>query len=107
VLTKSAGEPFSSLEHPVRLKASVRYRVEFDVKALLPNAADLVVDLYGGPSYDNPAHNGVVTTFSREYKRVAFEWNSGADAPSSGYLRFVTVSTSPIQVRNISFSEVI
>ena len=48
----------------------------------------------------------VVESFSGEFERKSFRWNSGADAPERADLRFETLSQRPIQVRDVRFRKV-
>jgi hypothetical protein len=101
----SDGNQASILQHPVALEKDVTYRVEFEASSPF-NGGSVSVDLYGGPDYDSPAQNSILTSFDTGYKTVTYTWNSGANAPDSAFLRFVSISPHPVQVRNVKFVKV-
>jgi hypothetical protein len=101
----SDGNQASILQHPVALEKDVTYRVEFEASSPF-NGGSVSVDLYGGPDYDSPAQNSILTSFDTVYKTVTYTWNSGANAPDSAFLRFVSISPHPVQVRNVKFVKV-
>jgi hypothetical protein len=103
LLAPRAGD-FSALLHRVTLERNADYQVEFDARAVAGVTAELSVDLYEGAAYDRAEQNTTFTAIEKTYTHFTTRWNSGPDAPREAMLRFVTVSTTPIQIRNIVFS---
>ncbi len=91
----------SIIQHPITLEKSQNYEISFEAKAISPAVAGLSVDFYG-PNYDLPEQNAIFYTFKDRYERFVIRWNSGETAPPSAFLRFVTLSSLPIEIRNVS-----
>jgi hypothetical protein len=103
ILAVVGSAPYSILYYPVTLQESTNYVVEFEARAPAGSTAEMSVDLYAGSAYDRAEQNSVFRGFTNKYQRFKAEWNSGPDAPTSAFLRFVTVSKTPIQIRHVSF----
>jgi hypothetical protein len=99
----SRGDIFSAAIHPVTLSKNTKYMVEFEARAPAGSVAELSVDLYAGANYDHVAQDAIFGPVSLEWTNYSATWNSGGDAPPNASLRFVTVSHTPIEIRNIRF----
>lgn len=106
ILFVSKPGELSGLLHPVILERSTGYHVEFDARAVAAITSELSVDLYAGPSYDHNEQNSMFNAIGKTFGHFTADWNSGPDAPRDALLRFVTVSTRPIQVKNIVFRKI-
>ncbi len=100
------GVGVSLLSREVAIEKNTEYLVEFDVRGPAGRARALRIDLFGGSDYDHKEQEAVVESFSGEFERKSFRWNSGADAPERANLRFETLSQKPIQVRDVRFRKV-
>ena len=100
------GVGVSLLSRGVTLEKNTEYLVEFEVRGPAGRARPLRIDLFGGSDYDHKEQEAVVESFSGEFERKSFRWNSGADAPERADLRFETLSQRPIQVRDVRFRKV-
>jgi hypothetical protein len=101
ILISNAPGQVSLIQHPVKLDKGTDYIVEFDARAALPPDAYLRADLQA-PAYDGPEQESTFM-FYGDYRHFSVRWNSGPEAPSDAKLRFRTLSTAPIQIRNITF----
>jgi len=103
---RSAGAGFSAMIHPVTLEKNTYYDVEFEARARAGMTGELSVDLFAGPLYDDPEQNSFYRNLSREWTPCKARWNSGPNAPHDAWLRFVTVSRNPIEIRDVNFVQV-
>jgi hypothetical protein len=103
LVLRSARGGFSGIIHPVTLEENADYQVEFDARARAGITNELSVDLFAGDTYDQPEQNSFYRELGRDWTSYKARWNSGANAPHDAWLRFVTVSRNPIEIRNVSF----
>jgi hypothetical protein len=96
---------FSAAIHPITLQKNVRYRVEFEARAPLGSVAELSVNLYGD-RYDYSEQRSLFGAIPSEWAKYSAVWDSGNEAPLNAYLRFVTTSLTPIEIRNVTFVQV-
>jgi hypothetical protein len=106
LVLRSARGGFSGIIHPVTIEKNADYQVEFEARAQAGMTEELSVDLFAGPHYDQPEQNSFYHELGRGWTTYKARWNSGPNAPHEVWLRFVTVSRNPIEIRNVTFVQV-
>jgi hypothetical protein len=96
----------SWIQMPVRLRPSTDYVISAEIQSPvpLPSAGLLYMDLYGGPPYDQSEQQVTIASVPRAYESITWQLNSGANAPTDAYVRFVSQSNTPIQIRRVTVS---
>lgn len=106
VLLPVSGDAVSMILHEVKLEPSRRYRVEFEARSGGGTRTILRAGLYAGPAYDRNEQNTVFESLTPGFRQYSAEWNSGADAPPVAALRFISLSSEPVVIRNVTFGTV-
>jgi hypothetical protein len=94
-------EPVSMIYHPLGLKRSTEYIVDFDARVASPQGNHLQVGLYGGPKYDHADQNTVFQDLSPAMRHYTTSWDSGPDAPADASLRFISYGPQTVEIRNV------
>lgn len=107
ILLKSRdGKRVSQIEQTLKIKPGTTYLLSFEVRS--PTADPVVLDLFGGPSYDSGEQELIYRgpSVNGEYTMAARLINSGPKVPENVKIRVFTYSPHPVYVRNVKLAEV-
>ena len=103
VLKSQNGEDVSLVQYMFNLEENTYYRISFDARSSAPEDAELTVDFYTAPSYDDPDRDKTYISddIKDVFRNYVLVFNSGINSPEVTYLRLFTYSQAPVEIKNI------
>lgn len=99
------GKTVSLIEQKVQLRPNTFYLLRFEVMS--HSKHPVIMDLYGGPSYDSPDQELSYTGRTKgKYINVHRIVNTGFNVPQEVKVRVFTYSSKPVQIKSVKLLEV-